>query len=213
MRMFLSSENFGKYPQILTGLVHDNKRVAYVGNAGDYKNNEEHAAKVAEHRVQFEGLGFEFVDIDLRQYFAGGVPMDTLDGFGLVWCSGGNTFLLRSAMRLSGFDEILAKKIKNDELAYGGSSAGSIIAGPTLRGTEHGDDPGAVAETYKTDVIWDGLGLVDFVIIPHWQSDWFGKDAARMRRALELDKSNTSYKTLFDGQVYLIDGDKEELLQ
>lgn len=212
MRLFLSSENFGRYPQVLRDLAGENRRVAYIGNAKDYISAQDRAAKVAEHRAQFEGLGFTFVEIDLRDYFQAGVPKDILDGFGLVWCSGGNTFLLRAAMERSGFDKVLTEKVRTGEVAYGGSSAGSIVVGPTLRGTEHGDDPGAVAATYGSEVIWRGLGLVEFVVIPHWGSDWFGADAERMEQAIAADKNAARYMKLMDGQVLFVRDGKEELL-
>lgn len=210
MRLFLSSENFGKYPGVLADIT-GKKKVAYIGNAKDYGPTSERAAKIAEHRQQFSDLGFEFEEIDLRDYFDAKVPADILDGFGLVWCSGGNTFLLRSAMKQSGLDKILISKVKADKVAYGGSSAGSVVAGPTLRGTEHGDDPGHVDEVYKADVVWDGLGLVDTVIVPHWGSDWFGAEAEKMAGA--LDDSGHTYECLEDGQVFVVNGDKVEVLK
>ncbi len=212
MRLFLSSENFGKHPEALVALTGKNKQVAYIGNAKDFITAAERREKVAEHKRQFESLGFRFTELDLRDYFDSKAPKTILDGYGLVWCAGGNTFLLRSAMRLSNFDTILAAKVAGNEIAYGGSSAGAVVAGPTLCGTEHGDDPAEVKRVYRSDVIWDGLGLIDTVVVPHWGSDWFGADAQRMADALEHSETHVKYEKLVDGQVLVLNGDRRELL-
>lgn len=211
MRLFLSSENVGKHPDTLVKITGANKKLAYIANARDGGSEYDRSSKTVEHKVQFENLGFEFVEIDLRKYFDHQVPHDLLDNFGVVWCAGGNTFLLRAAMKLSGFDKIMIRKIKNNEIAYGGSSAGSMLVAPTLKGTERGDSQEEVQKVYKQQITWEGLGLVDFVIIPHWGSSWWGEKALMVKS--DLDNQNIPYKLLSDGQVLLIDGDKEELLK
>lgn len=210
MRLFLSSENLGKYPDIFIGMTGKRKSVLYIGNAKDYYNKPERVAKVAEHREQFESLGLKFTELNLRDYFDKKLPLTLLDGFDMVWCSGGNTFLLRAALLHSGFDKILVKKIQSDEIAYGGSSAGAILAGPTLRGSQHGDDTQAVLSIYGVDIEWSGLELVSVVCVPHCESDWFGESAQKM--IVELEKNKTPHVALKDGQVYLVNNDDGRLL-
>ncbi len=210
MKLFLSSENLGKYPDIFIKMVGLSKSVLYIGNAGDYKAGIDHKAKIAEHKQQFEGLGLKFTELDLRQYFDKKIPPTILDDYGMVWCSGGNTFLLRAAFLQSGLDKILTDKVGQNAIAYGGSSAGALLAGPTLKGAQHGDDPHAVLDTYGFDIEWTGLELVNVVCVPHCESDWFGESAQKM--IVELNKSDTPYVALKDGQVYLVDGDNGQLL-
>lgn len=212
MRLFLSSKNLGHHPDELVDLVGENKRVAYIGNAKDGLSDSERSDKIQEHKEQFEAHGFEFVEIDLRDSFdemaVRGVSI--LEGYGLVWCSGGNTFLLRKALELSGVDEVLVNKIKNGEIVYGGSSAGAVVAGPTLYGVENGDNPKEVERVYGQGVNWTGLNIVSFVAVPHWKSDWFDEQAHAMAR--QLSEQGVGYKVLIDGQVYLLDGDRGEVL-
>jgi dipeptidase E len=210
MKLFLSSENLGKYADEFVSLVNGSK-LAYIGNAKDYLSDADRNAKVEEHRIQFESLGIDFTEIDLRDYFDSAKNTeDLLNDFGAVWCSGGNTFLLRSALQQSGLDNVLIKKIKDETLVYGGSSAGAVLAGPTIEGTENGDDPDLVEDVYNNQVNWSGLGLVDFVVVPHFESEWFGVYASKM--AKDLEKNGRSFKTLRDGQVILITGNKEIFL-
>lgn len=210
MRLFLSSENFGAYQDELLRLVGDNKKVAYIGNAKDY-NEADRRLKVPQHKQQFEDLGFEFTEFDLRDYFGKRkITEDDLSDFGLVWASGGNTFLLRRAMNDSGFDKILIDLIKRDRLAYGGSSAGSIVATPSLKGTEYGDDPEQVSIIYGKEIMWDGLNFIPKHLVVHYKSGWFGAEAQKM---VDYFESNSiPFQILKDGQVCIVDGEREELL-
>lgn len=210
MKLFLSSENLGKYSDVFVKLAGKAKSVLYIGNAKDYLTDEERAAKVNEHRQQFEALGLKFTELDLRDYFDNKVRPNILDGYSIVWCSGGNTFLLQAALSHSGLDRILVDTITQGTIAYGGSSAGALVAGPTLKGAEYGDDPNAVKEIYDYDIEWSGLELVSVVCVPHCDSDWFGKSATQMITALA--SADVPYIALNDGQVYLVDGANARLL-
>lgn len=211
MRLFLSSQDFGNYPEALVELVGDNTKTVFINNAKDDWSSEDRSEKTEEKKHEFRQLGFEVHEIDLRAYFDKPKQLEeALKDFGLVWCSGGNTFILRRALAQSGLDTILAKRLAEDSLCYGGSSAGAIIATPSLRGTELGDDPGLIPGGYKTEIIWDGLDLVSFHIVPHFGSDWFGKEAEDM--AAYLEKNNLPHKKLSDGQVIIVNGDKKEFL-
>lgn len=212
MRLFLASESPEGHTEELVGLVGENKRMIIVENAKDDWSPADRIAKVAEHKAEFQALGFEAEEVDLRNYFGNKEELkDRLAGFGLVWLAGGNTFILRRALAYSGLDEILVELLKEDKIVYGGSSAGSIIPTPSLHGTEMGDDPGSTPEGYKRELVWDGLNLVPFYIVPHYQSDWFGAEAEKMEEYMK--KNNLPYRTLKDGQAIVIDGDKEKFLQ
>jgi dipeptidase E len=214
VRLFLSSESVGNYPDVLLRMVGANKKLAYIPNARDDWTGEDSANKTDEHRNQFRKLGFEFEDIDLRTYF--GKPMDLeskLNGFGLVWAPGGNTFILRRAMKYSGFDEIIKKMLAEDTIAYGGSSAGSMVMMPSLHGSENDvyDSPNIIPEGYSKEIIWDGLNLVPFYIAPHYKSDWYGTESQKL---VDYFKPHSlPYYALKDGQVIVIDNGKEELLK
>lgn len=80
----------------------------------------------------------------------------------MVWVLGGNAFLLMRAMRQGGFSEVIVELLRNDHIAYGGFGAGAVAATPHLRGLELMDDPSQLADQYQNQVVWDGLGLVDF---------------------------------------------------
>lgn len=116
-------------------------------------------------------LGFDVEELDLRNYF--GKPSELrefLDSYqpDLIYASGGNVFLLATAYHLSGFDEILREDLAKDKYAYGGFSAGIMSVCKTIK--FYGHDhlvPERVPEVYGVDAVLNGVGLVDYQLIPH----------------------------------------------
>ena len=193
-------------------MVGDNKKVLFVDNAKDDLPDDERQAHVAEKRLEFEEAGFEFYELDLRKYFGKSELLAKIvAGAGLVWVSGGNTFIVRRALKYSGLDEILMNDLRKDMFVYGGSSAGSIIMTKTLRGTEMGDDPYVTPEGYEQEIIWSGLGMIYPQLVPHYESAWFGNEAQAMIDYFE--ENGLKYKGLKDGEVYVVDGEFEERLE
>lgn len=215
MRLFLSSQDLGNYPNVAAKLAGKNKKAAYIKNAQDDLLPEERNFSTPEKKKMFEDAGFEFEEIDLRDYF--GKPeklLNLLSNFGSFWSSGGNTFILRRAMAASGLDEILKNLLSEDKILYGGWSAGACVTAPSLRGIEYGDrpQPDIVPRNYPNKkIIWGGLNLVPFMIVPHYKSDWFGKEA---NKSIEyFKKHKIEYTSLKDGQVIVVNGKKVEFLK
>ncbi len=212
MRLFLSSENLGEYPEAFIELVGDNNKLAFIENAKDDWTLDDRTAKLQEHKHQFRQLGFDVHELDLRDFFGKADKLDNwLKDFGGVFAAGGNSFILRRAMAQSGLDKILIKRTKDDSVAYGGSSAGSIVVTPSLRGSEHGDYPDVVPKGYDKKIIWKGLSLVPFYVVPHYKSSWWGEEADIMVRKLKA-KDSRHYK-LRDGQVIVVEAGKIEYLK
>ncbi|HKD12764.1 MAG TPA: dipeptidase PepE, partial [Thermoanaerobaculia bacterium] len=76
-----------------------------------------------------------------------------------VFVGGGNTFRLLKALYQNDLLTALRRRIA-EGIPYIGSSAGSIVAGPTLKTTK--DMPIVEPPSF------DALGLVDFQISPHY---------------------------------------------
>jgi dipeptidase E len=114
-------------------------------------------------------------------------------------------------MKRSGFDLLATPLIRNNKLVYGGFSAGAVVAGPTLRGIELVDDSQEIPEGYDPEVVWEGLGLVDFSIAPHYKSDH--RDAPSIELVVKFFEDGAlPYKALADGQALLVTDDEVELL-
>ena len=210
MRLYLSSAGLGSHLEQLQAMLGGGRKVLYVGNAND-GNDSYRDDHVSDKKAEFESFGFEFFELDLRQYFAPEkheVLRTIVEATDLLWVGGGNTFVLRRAMAYSGLDVIVANSLKQNIFVYGGSSAGSIVITKTLHGAENGDDPYVVPAGYKAHIIWDGLGLIYPQLVPHFQSEWFGEEAKAMIDYFETN--GFKYETLKDGEVYVVDGEYEE---
>jgi dipeptidase E len=208
MRFYLSSFRFGDRFDLLLAMAGQGARAGVVGNALDAVPSAERAsyARTTHDPVaELRSAGLDASWLDLRDYF--GAP-DRLDAalakLDLVWVTGGNAFLLRRAMRQSGFDRVALPLIAQDKLVYGGWSAGAVVAGPDLRGVELMDDPALLAAGYDPAPVWDGLGLVAFHLVPHYESDHPEAEAAGRVTAYLLDQA-LPYRTLRDGDVLVRD--------
>lgn len=210
MRLFLSSYRAGNYPDKLVELFGKKSKIAVITNAKDYKSQAERDESVAELIGFLKNLGFKPMEIDLRKYFIDAdFSEKDLKKYQAVWMAGGNTFVLRRALKQSGASKVLGNMVRKNEIIYGGESAGAIVATPTLTGVEYGDDPYIVPRGYDKEVIWSGLGFISYHVVPHYGSEWAG--AEEMVR--ELKNHALNYKTLTDSQAIVINGDKEELLR
>jgi dipeptidase E len=209
VRLYLSSFRVGAAGERLGDLTRGGRRAAVIANAIDHAPAEVREAGVQRELNDLEALGFEPHEIDLRDVPRGDHLMDLLSGFDLVWLRGGNVFLLRSALALSGADLTLTALLDEDALVYGGYSAGPCVLGPSLRALERCDDPAVVTDTYGTEVVWDGLGLIDFAFVPHVDSPEHPETDALGEVAEEYRRVGVPHRTLRDGEVIVVDGENE----
>ncbi len=219
MRLYLSSYRIGDRAGSLLALLSggqtapvrsrdhsafEGKRAAIIANALDNIPEivrEQFRAEVYDPVAEFAALGIASEALDLRHYFGQPARLRAaLAGFDLVWATGGNAFVLRRAMKLSGFDDVIVDMLDNDEIAYGGYSAGAVVAAPSLEGIQLMDDPESVPSGYPPDPVWDGLGLIDHAIVPHYRSP-HPESAAAEKAARHLSARGLRYRALRDGEV------------
>lgn len=204
MKLYLSSYQIGDEADSLRALAGDNKRVAVICNAIDHAEEQARSERVERELTAMKSLGFEPEEFDLRRYFkTPDLIEDALSQYGLLWIRGGNVFTLRRAMALSGFDKAI-RRLLDKGIVYGGYSAASCVAGPTLHGAELCDDVNSIPDGYPADPIWDGLGLIDYAIAPHYQSDH--PESPLIDLVVNYFYENSiPYRTLYDGEVIIID--------
>jgi dipeptidase E len=200
----------GSHPERLLAMSGGNgARMAVVTNALDYISFEDrlsYAQTKFDPMIYFGELGFDPSIIDLRNYFGRSSDLQrVLARYQVVWALGGNAFLLRRAMRESGFDTII-RDLLDAGLVYSGWSAGACVAGNSLRPIALMDEPEKLAPGYPDGPpLWEGMGLVPYTIIPHFQSAHPEADAAG--RATEWAEANGfEHVALRDGEVIVSDG-------
>jgi dipeptidase E len=214
MRLYLASSRTGDaFPELLR-MAGPGARVGVISNAVDFlpaADREAYARKVFDPIADFRDRGLDAYDLDLRAHF--GRPqglLAELERTRLVWAVGGNAFLLRRAMRQSGFDAIAPGLVWAERLVYGGWSAGACVAAPTLHGLQHMDDPSVLADGYDPEPVWEGLGLIDAAVVPHFRSDHLEAEAAG-RAAAWMAEHGVPHRTLRDGDVLIQRGETLEL--
>lgn len=206
MRLYLSSHCVGDRAGSLLALLGSGKRVAVIANALDGTPEAARAdlcGPVHDQHRELAALGLRPEALDLRPFFGRPEALRRhLGGFDLVWAIRGNPFVLRRAMRQSGFDDVIVELLDRDAIAYGGCSAGAMVAAPTLRGMEKMSDPTVLPEGYDPTPHWDGLGLVDISIVPHFRS---GRPESRgaEEAVRHLCGLGLRYRTLRDGDAMI----------
>lgn len=204
MKLYLSSYKLGDNPQALADLVGKNKRTAIIPNSRDVDTDiARREAGIQNEKDELSRIGLHPQELDLRKYFGKEEELRRkLAEFGSVWVLGGNTFTLRRAYKESGMDSWLRQQADNEEFVYAGYSAGICVLSPSLKGLEIVDSPNPIAEGYPPDVIWEGVGLIDFAIAPHYQSNHPESEA--VDKLVEYYKKNQlEYKALRDGEVII----------
>ena len=80
----------------------------------------------------------------------------------------------------------------------------TISLGEIVKGIELMDAPDQIAEGYDPAIIWDGLGLIGFHLIPHYESGAADSPAADKVAMYLLDEA-LPYRTMRDGDVLIQD--------
>jgi dipeptidase E len=213
VRLYLSSFRLGEHPERLVELVEPGSRAAVIANAMDDQPCDERGAGVERELDALAGLGLDAEELDLRQYFdAPGQIGEALRRFGLLWLRGGNVFMLRYALAASRADAEVVELLRRDELVYAGYSAGPCVLGPTLRGFEGVDDPDAVEAVHGSAPVWEGLGILDYVIVPHVASPGHPETERCEALAARLGAEGVAHRTLRDGQALVVERDSASIL-
>lgn len=212
MKLYLSSYDPNGISPELVQLVGANRRTAMIANANDDRDGADRAGFVEQELRDLRELGLDPFEIDLKDHL--GDPaglLDRLASCGLLWVRGGNSFVLRRAMRATGLDSFLPELVQAG-LVYGGYSAGAVVAGSTMLGIDLVDDADEIVEPYPAEVVWEGLGLVPYSVAPHYLSDH--PQTAQIDEAVVFwSLHGMPYRTLSDGESLLIDGDDERIVR
>lgn len=184
-----------------------NKKIGFIPNAADYTNADIQRENEVNNKdmAELKNLGLDVQPLDLREYFG---KIDELrkkmGELGAVFIRGGNTFVLRQAMRLSGFDTIFKELLKRDDFVYAGYSAGICVLSRDIRFLQTVDDPTDKPYRELQETIWEGLDYLDYIIIPHYKS-YHPESALVDKLVEEYRKNSIPFKTLRDGEVILIE--------
>ncbi|MCL5976429.1 MAG: peptidase E [Candidatus Parvarchaeota archaeon] len=204
MKFYLSSSYWvGDSVVKIRKIAPKNKKTGLILNALDHTSVDEEKVEQKIKTLKLEGLQPEI--LDLKMYFGKQKELEKrLSKLGVVWVNGGNVFVLRQAMRLSGFDKIFNTLLKRKDFLYGGYSAGICVLAKDMHGLEVMDDPTQRPYGKKYKVIWEGLGFLDYMILPHYKSEHPESKLATKAVQYFIDHK-LLFKALKDGEVIIID--------
>jgi len=161
-KLFLASivsNTIEKLIEILPGSS-DKLAVAFIPTAADPYEDKWF---IDEDRDKLKEKGFNVKDVDIKGKTEQEL-LEELKDVDIIFVAGGNTFYLLEKSRESGFDKIVKELIQKGVI-YVGSSAGATLAGPDIEPIKTLDDP-SKAPSLKS---FNGLNLVDFIILPHFE--------------------------------------------
>jgi dipeptidase E len=206
VKFYLSSYHLCDQPERLSTLEAKNKKVGVIQNALDaYSDSERREYGLRREFADLKAIGLAPEELDLRRFFGNAAELQKwIEGFGYLWVTGGNTFVLRRAFSLSGLDTILQKKLPEGDFVYSGYSAGVCVLAPTLKGIHLADDPHALAEGYPSEIIWTGLGFIPYCIAPHYRSNH--PESALIEKSVEyFIERKIPFVALRDGEALILD--------
>ena len=180
-------------------------RVLFVENAGDpFKEK----PWIIDDREAFQKLGCELVDIDLRKITKEEF-VEQMESADILHICGGSIFYLLALIKEKGFDKIIVDSVRNNKIVYTSTSAGSIIAAPSAWLYVYDKDETKFAEGMSD---FSGLGLVNFLIIPHCDNPRFTESNKNM--IIEnLPKHSNPILLLYDSQAVWVQDNKFELVE
>lgn len=213
MKLYLSSYRIGEKKLELENWIkeHDN-RILVIPNALDmFADGERKTNGIVDKCNELTQLGFNYEILDLRDYFNKyDLLLKKLEKFKAFYVLGGNVFVLRRAMKLSGFDCFLKENYDNPNYLYSGFSAGICVLASDLHGIHLVDDPNIDPYNFG-EIIWEGIGLLNYLPVPHYDTPNH-PESEKMYDVIDyLKMNNLDYKTLKDGEVIIDEIKKQDI--
>lgn len=206
MKLYLSSYKLGQKTEVLQDWLKDHdSKIGLIINARDiFPDGERKENGIKSDAQDLENLGFSVEIVDLKKYFGKKEELEKIfNKFSAFFAIGGNSFTLRRAMKLSGFDELLQEH-RNDDILYAGYSSGICVLCKDLQAIAVMDDPDIDPYHSNISTIYDGIGFIEETIIPHFESNH--KETVLASKAVEYCRQNNlTYQTLHDGEVIIKD--------
>ncbi|MFH1175497.1 MAG: Type 1 glutamine amidotransferase-like domain-containing protein [bacterium] len=207
MKLFLASSFDKTISLFIERLPNINKRqkVLFISNASDHCEGDKWW--VESDRNAFIENGFDLSEIDLRDISKDDLSLQ-LNNSDILHICGGSVFYLLSLIREKELESIIKDAILKDKLIYTGTSAGSMIVANSVKS--------AFIEPEEKDFVkiipdFNGIDLVNFLIVPHCNNSDFIKD--NIDTARYLPELKTPLIMLYDNQAVWVEDRKIEILE
>lgn len=179
-------------------------RVLFVANAADPYDN---AYWVDLDRIRFQELGYQIKECDLKTIDSASFSAELTNADILHIC-GGSISYLGWLLNERGVVNVIVEAVRNEEIVYTGTSAGSMIVSEDLAMFSY-DDKEEV-EFVNRGFTKKGLGLVPWTIAPHSESPDFTDSHKKIID--ELITNPTAVVLLHDNQALWVENDSVRFL-
>lgn len=175
-------------------------KVAFITTAAKPEENLDYLQK--DWSIMKDELGFNVEEVDIEGKNEHEL-LKLLEENDIIYVEGGNTFYLLNAMRQCNFEKVIRNLLKQGKV-YIGVSAGSIVAGKTIRTSNwKNPEPDFGVKDLK------GLNLVPFDIFVHYQPE----HAEVIKQNMPNSKKRLKdLKILTDKQAILVQGKEVDLI-
>ena len=200
MKLFLTSkgvtENLAQDFLTLVGKEPQKVKLYFVPTATDVEEQKTYMVASME---DFAALGINLVWYSLQFKTKNIIERELADA-DVIWVGGGNTFYLLDVARKTGFMDVVDDLVRNKGVLYGGTSAGTILANPSIEVAGWG-------EADRNDVGLRDLTSFGFLnALTHVHAK--PEDTAM----LSSHKGDLPIYTLPDGGALMVDGERMTLL-
>lgn len=206
MRLFLAS-SFDETVDLLGQKVGSlgEKTVLFVANAADNHTGDRWWIKTD--KDAFEKLGCKAQELDLRVVSLEELS-DKLDKADILHFCGGSVIYLASLIKDRGMVKPIVDAVRQDKVIYTGTSAGSMLVAEDLTMGIYDPEEEAYAKATKD---YSGLGLVNFLIMPHADNRDFLESNKKTIEHLPENKLPLIF--LNDNQAVWVEDGKIEILR
>jgi len=179
-------------------------KLVFITTPVEPKKEKEDLQWLKNDRQALVDAGFEVTDYTITGKSKEQIK-DDLKGFDFIYMSGGNAAYLLGQSQKSGFISLVKELVNQGGKTYIGTSAGSIMAGPTL------------PDYFRDDSVHlenrDCYGFVNFTLIPHWGSDNFKERylGERLKATYRTDQvpllilTDNQYVHITDNSLNIVD--------
>ena len=206
MKLFLASA-FDKTADVFSkkvGFSLKGKKVMFVANAADHYKGDKWW--IRNDREAFIKLGCQVIDVDLRTITLTDFT-ESLMSSDIIHITGGSVIYPSQLIIKRGLSKPLKDAIRQNKIIYTGTSAGSMIVSKDLTSMSFDPDEKDFVVTGNS---YSGLGLIDFIILPHAGNKDFSAGNAELMKLLPDYSQPVLF--LYDNQAVLVEDDKLEIV-
>jgi len=199
MKLFLTSscvsENLQKPFLKFLDKLPEQTKLYFIPTASDVEENKFYTCESMD---DFAAIGINPIWYALK-YKTKEQIVSELSNADVIWVNGGNTFYLLDVARKTGFMEVVNNLVRNKGVRYGGTSAGTILASPSIGSASWGGEDADKNIVGLTDL--SAFGFVPFASHVHY-------DPVKEKKIILANKKEMTIYAIPNSSAVEVNGDQ-----